>query len=149
MNQVHAFRCDCKKTVYALSRVMFRVFCHCTICQRFNQSEYGDTLVCRAKDLTGPIPNSVSFDTYRSPPNIKRGTCNGCQKPAIEVFESPFLPNIIMVPLAIHRDEPNLPASTGHLFYDRRVHDVSDDKPKHYGYLRSQLTFGRYMLASR
>ncbi len=124
------------------------MLCHCTVCQRFNSAEFGDTLVLRLKDLVGPVPESVSFDTYRPPPNIQRGVCKGCKQPAFELFRSPILPDIAMIPLAMHRDVESVPEPVSHLFYEHRCREFDDNVPKYQGYLRSQLAFGKSLLGS-
>lgn len=145
----YSFECGCGETSYEISRIRFRILCHCTVCQRFNNASYGDTLVLRLSELVSTVPSTVSFDTYRAPPNIKRGICRSCRSPAIEVFESKVLPGIAMVPSAMHCSTPSLPDPKCHLFYEHRAVAVEDELPKHQGYLRSQFAFGRHLLGSR
>jgi len=140
--------CGCGATLYAISRYRFRIVCHCSICQRFNRADCGDTLVCRASDIVEPYADTVEFETYRSPPNIERGVCGRCGDPSVEVFKSMLLPNIVMVPYAVHKHCEGLEDPVGHLFYENRVRDLSDDLPKHNGYLLSQLAFGKHLVRS-
>lgn len=142
------FECECGDTSYSILRARFRIVCHCRVCQRFNDSSYGDTLVLRKADLGSAVPTTVTFDTYRPPPNIQRGVCRSCRNPAIEIFDSRVLPSIVMVPRAMHRDHPSLPTPKCHLFYEHRIVDVHDGLAKHEGYLRSQFAFGRHLFGS-
>ena len=140
--------CRCGDISYAISRYRFRIICHCSICQRFNDADFGDTLVCGASDIIEPHPDSVKFETYRPPPHIQRGVCGSCGAPAIEVFESRVLPDIVMIPFAVHERCKDLEAPVGHLFYENRVRDISDGLPKYRGYLMSQLAFGKHLVRS-
>ncbi|MEO0996305.1 MAG: GFA family protein [Pseudomonadota bacterium] len=143
-------RCACGATGFQTSgAALFRILCHCTICQRFNEADYADVVVYGAASVERPPANTVAFATYKPPPNVQRGKCAKCGQPAIEVFEAPLLPKLTIVPFAMHGDPAGLPAPCGHIFYDKRRADADDDLPKHEGFLRSQLAFGKHLLASR
>lgn len=148
MNERLNLACRCGNTCYAIARYRFRVVCHCSICQRFNQADYGDTLVCRPSDIIEHHPDSVRFDTYRPPPNIQRGVCGSCGDPSVEVFESKLLPNIVMVPYAMHRRHDQIENPVAHLFYESRRRDLSDGVPKYEGYVMSQLAFAKHLVRS-
>ncbi len=128
---------------------LFRIFCHCTICQKFNQAPFADVLVYRAEDVALPQAGAVSFDTCKPPPNVQRGKCATCGQPAIEVFAAPFLPKLTMVPRSMLRSDAELPSPVAHIFYDKRVSDAEDKQPKHQGYIRSQLAFLKYYWIAR
>ena len=140
-------QCPCGKVQFAiLGRPLFRMFCHCTICQRFSQADYADVTVFRGKHV-GPAPEeSVSFRTYRPPPNVLRGTCVSCGKPALDLARIPLFPRLTMVPTGNLVDEEYRLEPVFHAFYRHRVGDARDDLPKYAGYLSSQLAFTAAML---
>lgn len=139
--------CECGSVSYSLpDKPLFRMFCHCSICQKFNDAAYGDIFVYRLADVEQPDKSLVEFSTFRPPPNVQRGKCTSCKKPAIEILESPLLPNLILVPGSMLKHSKSLPDAVGHVFYESRVADVQDDLPKHTGYLKSQLVFGKHLL---
>jgi hypothetical protein len=145
------FACDCGSTSFhSDGEPLFRILCHCTICQKFNGAPFADVLVIRAEDVTLPPPDAVNFETYKPPPNVQRGKCAACAQPAIEVFSAPVLPKLVMVPRAMLRLDAQLPVPIAHIFYDKRVSDAKDTYPKHRGFLKSQLAFLNYLrLANR
>lgn len=142
--------CTCGHVTFNITDPpLFRLLCHCTICQRFNHAPFGDIVVYNAASVESPTPGSVSFDTYRPPPNLQRGKCAHCGDPAIERFEVPLLPKLIMVPMAMHHNDAAKTEPTAHVFYGSRVADADDSLPKHSGYLPSQLAFVKYLIAAR
>lgn len=142
--------CYCGATCFqADGRPLFRILCHCTICQRFNSAPFADVVVFRAEDVSLPPPNTVSFETYKPPPNVQRGKCATCNQPAIEVFAAPVLPKLVMVPRKTFASDTELPVPIAHIFYDKRVSDAKDTYPKHRGFLRSQLAFLNYLRSAR
>jgi len=143
-------RCACGATQFRVTgKPLFRILCHCSICQRFNAADYADVVVYAAAGVELPPADTVSFDTYKPPPNVKRGKCAECQQAAVEVFDAPLFPKLTIVPFAMHTDTAQLPAASSHIFYDKRRADALDDLPKHEGFLRSQLAFGKQLLTSR
>ena len=145
------FVCTCGATSFHTdSEPLFRILCHCTICQRFNSAHFADVLVFRAEDVTLPPRETVNFETYKPPPNVQRGKCATCAQPAVEVFTAPILPKLVMVPRAMFRSDEQLPVPKAHIFYEKRVTDTKDTYPKCQGFLRSQLAFLNYLrLAKR
>ena len=142
--------CSCGATTFRVSGAPpFRILCHCTICQRFNSAPLADILVFRAADVALPPSGVVSFDTYKPPPNVQRGKCATCGQPAVEVFSAPILPKLVMVPRGMFGPDAELPSPAAHIFYDKRVADAGDSRPKYRGYLRSQAAFLRYLLSAR
>lgn len=127
---------------------LFRILCHCTICQQFNDAPFADIVIYNASSISGPEPGTVKYDTYKPPPNVQRGVCTKCGNPSIEQFKLPFLPGLTMIPASIHDNQTALPEPVAHTFYDRRIEDVDDSLPKHKGFISSQLAFGRYLLAA-
>jgi len=140
------FACDCGATsFYSDGEPLFRIICHCTICQKFNSASFGDVLVFRAEDVTLPPPDIVNFEKYKPPPNVQRGKCAACGQPALEVLAAPVLPKLVMVPRAMLTLDAQVPAPIAHMFYDKRVSDAPDTYPKHRGFVRSQLAFLHYV----
>ncbi len=95
-----------------------------------------------------PAAGTIEFTTLRPPPNVQRGKCTSCGQPAIELFETPRLPKLTMVPARMFGEKGDLPAPAAHVFYDKRVRDAEDDLPKYQGYLISQLMFGKFLLSN-
>ena len=142
-------RCPCGATEFTTTGApLFRFLCHCTICQEFNATPFADVVVFRATDVARPAPEKVAFRTYRPPPNVQRGKCTECERPVIEVFESPLMPDLVMVPHHMFQADGRLPEPSAHVFYHRRVGDAHDTLPKHHGYWGSQLAFGKFLLGS-
>ena len=141
--------CACGATTFAASgEPLFRLICHCSICQRFNDAAFADVAVFRAKDVEPPADGSVRFERMRPPPNVQRGSCASCGAPAIELFRSPLMPKLTMVPVQNVGAIETLPEPRAHIFYETRVSDATDNLPKYEGYWRSQLLFGRLLMKS-
>lgn len=126
---------------------LMRVRCHCTVCQKFNDAPFADVVVGRLAEATLPADGLVEFGTYRPPPNVDRGRCAACRKPAVEKFHAPIMPDLVMVPASTFADPARLPLVQGDIFYNRRVADIDDDLPKYNGYIFSQIAFLRWLLA--
>lgn len=142
--------CSCGATrLQTLGPPLFRICCHCTICQRFNDAPFADALVHRAEDVALPPAGTVEFDTYKPPPNVQRGKCATCGQPAAVVFAAPFLPKLVSIPRPMFGEKAELPSPVGHIHYDKRVADAEDPCPKHEGYARSQFAFLKYLWAAR
>ena len=120
---------------------LFRVICHCTICQRFNDADFADVCVMRAGDVELSSAADVKFETYRPPPNVQRGRCPACDGPAVEIFRAPLFPDLVMIPTGNFKRPDVLPRPAAHLFYEHRVADAHDDLPRYKGYLPSQWAF--------
>ena len=142
--------CSCGATSYrTLGMPLFRFFCHCTLCQRFNDAPFADIVVFRAEDVVLPSPGSVIFDTYRPPPNVQRGKCATCGQPAVSVFATRFLPRLVTVPRPMFTSDAELPSPMGHGFYDTRVSDAKDSLPKYEGYFRNLFVFLKHVWLAR
>lgn len=141
--------CSCGATKFDVTgSPLFRVICHCTICQRFNEAPFADVTVFRAKNVNAPPAKMVDYETYRRPPNLQRGKCVNCSGAAIELFSAPLLPKLIIIPSENFTSGELLPEPSGHIFYERRESDVQDGLPKYCGYWRSQRAFGRFLIRS-
>jgi hypothetical protein len=142
--------CSCGTTRFQTrGEPLFRFFCHCTICQRFNDAPFADILVFRAEDVVLPPSGTVMFDTYRPPPNVQRGKCATCGQPAAGVFTAWFLPRLITVFRPMFRSDAELPEPVGHAFYETRVADANDPLPKYEGYFRNQVAFLKVLWLAR
>lgn len=135
--------CQCGKTSLAVTgRALFRAYCHCLICQEFNQADYADITVFRARDVGLADEAGVAFRVYQQPPLVQRGTCKHCGKPAMERLNIPLMPRMTVIPTPNIRDWGDLPKASFHMFYHRRRADMRDDLPKYSGFLNSQMHFG-------
>jgi hypothetical protein len=142
-------RCSCGACEFRVTgKPLFRIFCHCTICRRFNAAPFADVVMYRSRDVENPTLGAVNFETYRPPPNVQSGKCAKCSKAAIEVFESRLLPSLTMVPFTMFESGTDMAQPSAHVFYEKRETEVNDALPKHCGYLRSQAAFGRYLVLS-
>ena len=142
-------QCPCGQTQFGVQgRPLLRAFCHCTICQAFNQAPYADVTLFRAKAVNMPSPDLVEYRTYRPPPAIQRGVCPACHRPALEVMNILPMPKLVIVPSANIRDPELFADPSLHIFYNHRVDDVNDGLPKFNGYLNSQLAFGHRLIRS-
>lgn len=142
----HLCQCSCGAVRIAVrSAPLFRVLCHCTICQSFNSKPFADVTVFRAKGVDLPKDNTVEFRTYRPPPAVQRGKCSTCGGAAIELAA---MPKLVIIPSANFNDTAFLPAPAMHIFYDRRVADIDDHLPKYSGYWRSEMAFFGRLFAS-
>jgi hypothetical protein len=142
-------KCFCGSVRFnARGRPIFRGFCHCTICQAFNQAPFADVTLFRSKDVDMPDPASLQYKTYRPPPAVQRGKCLACGRPAIEFLRIFPMPKLIIVPSANILDATLVPDPSLHIFYNRRVADIVDNLPKFNGYWKSQLAFGHKLTVS-
>ena len=142
--------CSCGATRFeTLGMPLVRFYCHCTICQRFNDVPFADMLVFRAEDVALPPAGTVIFDSYRPPPNVQRGKCASCGQPAVTVFKSRYLPRLVTVPRPMFRSDAELPSPVAHGFYEKRVSDANDQLPKYEGYFRNQIAFLKHLWLAR
>ena len=138
--------CSCGATRYRVAApALFRMYCHCTICQEFTGAAHSALSVFAAAAVTLPPAAAVSFGRYRPPPAINRGKCRACGAPSVEVMDLPLLPKLVFVPTANLAPAQQL-APSAHFFYNRRLQAAADGLPKYGGYWPSQLAFGRLYL---
>lgn len=136
-------QCQCGHARFSISgRPLVRGFCHCLICQAFNQAAFADITVFYARDVHLHDESTVAFRAHQQPPMLKRGCCTQCGKPAIERLNIPLMPALVVIPTANLSDPSLAPQSALHIFYNRRQADVDDGLPKYCGYLSSQTHFG-------
>ena len=142
--------CSCGATRFrTLGKPLLRFFCHCTLCQKFNDAPFADIIVFRAEDVELPPQGTVTFDTYRPPPNVQRGKCATCGQPAVSVFTVRFMPKLVTVPRPMFSSDAELPSPVAHGFYDTRVSDAHDALPKYEGYFRNQIAFLKHLWLAR
>lgn len=140
-------QCDCGATrFYVSGPALLRAYCHCTICQAYNQGPFADVCLFRAQDVEVPPAEQVSFKSWQPPGLVLRGQCTACSKPALEKLRMPGLPKLVLVPSANLADSVDVPQPKLHMFYNSRVADMDDKLPKYNGYLASQMGYMRHML---
>ncbi len=132
--------CPCGDSQFVVrSKPFARFFCHCTICQSLYQQPYADATVLRGRDVTLPEKHGFQFRKYRSPPAVNRGICPSCNSPIIALLGlGPFF-RLAFTASRNYSDQSVLPAPGAHIFYERRVADISDAVPKYSGYWRSEF----------
>lgn len=141
--------CRCGAARFTMvGKPLLRAYCHCLICQEFNEADYGDVTVFYAKDVALADESTVDFRVYQQPPLVKRGKCTRCGKPAIEKLSIPLLPRMALVPSNNISDSEFLPTPAFHMFYHRRKADVADNLPKYNGFLNSQSRFSLAIVMS-
>jgi len=141
--------CKCGRVQFeATGEPLFRAYCHCTICQSFNDADLADILVTRSRDVLVEGRENIAFKTHQNPPLLKRGRCSDCGGVAIEEMTIPLLPRLTIIPLQTISQAAQLPPSSFHMFYHRRTADVEDTLPKHSSYISSQVRFSTSLLKS-
>jgi hypothetical protein len=141
-------QCSCGETTFSVQgSPLLRCYCHCTICQEFNQAAFADISIYMAKNVALPSPESLEYKAYRPPPAVQRGKCKSCGSPAVEFLQIPLLAKLIIIPTnTLHQDCVVDPAL--HMFYNSRVSDVDDGLAKFNGYWKSQAAFGHKLIVS-
>lgn len=128
--------CQCKSNhVLLVNQPIIRFICHCLVCQKYTNKAYSDVSIFLHKDVKHRQIKATSFKRYKLPPNIRRGLCQKCQQPSIELG---ILGQLVLLPTMNILDQKFLPPPSMHLFYHRRVVDVEDDLPKYDGLMSSQ-----------
>ena len=137
-----AGHCACGAVQFEVTgRPLLRAFCHCLICQEFNQAAFADVTVFRTRDVALPHDERIQYRVYKQPPLVKRGTCTSCGKPAVERIALPLLPKMTVIPSGNIVEQAALPTPAMHIFYHRRLEDANDDLPKYSGFFKSQSSF--------
>lgn len=139
-------QCACGQCRFPISgKPLMRMLCHCRICQKFNDSAFADIAIFRSGDIDLPDANPVEFQQHKSVMAVQRGKCTRCGKPAVERFDQPLLPTLVMMP-SQNLPVELLPQPVLHMFYHRRLADADDNLPKYSGALRSQLGMMRHLI---
>lgn len=135
--------CRCGRARFSITgRPLLRAYCHCLICQEFNELDYADITVFYRKDVSLEAEDTVVFRVHQQPPLLRRGKCKSCGKPVIERLNIPLIPSMTIVPSYNVEDAAFLPEPKLHIFYHRRKADIIDTLPKYSGFLNSQSHFG-------
>lgn len=133
-------QCSCGHVNFTVKgKPLVRGYCHCTICQEFNQAHYADVCIFRARDIEMPKAQEVEFRAYTSPAIVHRGKCVKCHGPAVEFVSLPFMPKLVIVPSGNIDSTVVLPDASFHIFYRSRVNDMVDNVSKFNGYMSSQI----------
>ena len=141
-HQKNSGRCSCGSIEFeTTASPICRAYCHCTICQNFNNSEYADVTAFLAKSVTSIDDRKIDYKVYKQPPMLKRGICRECRSPAIEKLNIPLMPKLILVPSTNIDNALLLPEPVMHIFYDKRTHDADDGLKKYSGFIPSQVGF--------
>lgn len=139
--------CKCGLVQFGVTgKLLFRAYCHCTICQSFNDADFADILVLRSKDVSVEGRDSIAFKNYRNPPLLKRGRCSVCNGVAVEEMTIPLFPRLTIIPLQTLGQPAELPPPSFHMFYHRRTADADDTIPKYSGYISSQTRFSASLM---
>ena len=142
-------QCNCGKTKVSFSgEPLFRVHCHCSICQSVYQQPFADFVVLSTKQIQSPVDPAIQFKKHRSPPAVNRGLCPHCKKPVLAKLSLGPGIGMAFIPAANFPNSTKLPAAAFHTFYDRRVADIDDHTPKINGYWPSQLAVTKLALSS-
>ena len=142
-----AARCECGHVRFSVDGPpLLRGFCHCSICQAFNNAPFADITLFRRKHVSMPDDATVSYRNFMKPAMLYRGSCVVCHTPAVEYLDVPLMPEVIIVPTGNLVNEALAPEPSLHIFYGSRVADVDDGLPKHSSYLPSQCAFGWRLL---
>jgi hypothetical protein len=123
-----------------------RLFCHCTICQKAYSKPFADVTYFWADSV--PLANNqpVEFHRHRAPPAMRRGRCVKCGNPVLSLLGRVPIA-LAFVPSQNFPRPAELPLPDCHIFYDRRVADISDSIPKVSGYWASEAHVTRSILA--
>jgi len=142
-------RCPCGASTFTVhGRPVVRFLCHCLICQSLYQRPFADVTALWASSVRLPADSKVRFKHYRPPPALNRGTCPSCQAPVVGFLRlAPFL-RLGFVPSQNFSCPAELPTPSAHVFYHRRVKDVSDELPKVSGYWPSEFLVTRFVVRS-
>jgi hypothetical protein len=133
-------QCCCGSTKFAISApAITRAYCHCTVCQKFNDAPFADVVIYRKRDISLEDETKIEFNTYKAPPALQRGKCKSCGKPAIEFLNIPLFPGLVVVPVEVIGEDVKIPEPSCHLFYNQRHQNHIDGLPQHSGFLTSQL----------
>ena len=144
MQQACSCRCGASRFMVS-GEPIGRFFCHCTICQAFNSRPFADVAAFFARAVTMPQDSAVAFRRYRPPPAVDRGSCPTCGGPVVAFMALGPLKFFAFVPSQNFERPSELPESSLHIFYDRRVAEVTDTLPKVSGYWSSETAVSRML----
>jgi hypothetical protein len=141
--------CSCGAFSFETRKVpSARFVCHCLFCQDFTGLPHADVTVLASRHVDAVGMERLSYRKYRPPPNLNRGRCRICGKPAIETMGAWPL-KLMFIPSANFVEQELLPPVHMHVFYNRRVADVTDDLPKYEHYWPSQFAIAKLIIGWR
>ena len=116
-----------------------RFFCHCAICQKVFRKPFSDATYFWAEAVALPGDQPVEFRRYRPPPALRRGNMRQMHEPRRRAPDT-WSPDVRLafVPSQNFPEPAELPAPDRHIFYHRRVADISNSVPKLSGYWPSE-----------
>ena len=120
-----------------------RFICHCLVCQKYTGRAFSDVSVFIRSDIKHMDIQASTFKRYKLPPNIQRGRCRHCHQPSIEFG---LLGQMVIIASRNLSPSQALPPPSLHIFYHRRVQDITDHLPKYSGFALSQLYAGKVLL---
>lgn len=140
--------CPCGAAGFSIrGKPLGRFFCHCLICQRVYEAPFADVTVFWVGSERLLSQDEVVFKRYRLPPALQRGTCRACGSPVFGYLRlAPFV-RLLFVPTHNIKPSVGVPEPSAHIFYHRRVQEVTDSLPKFSGYWRSELEVSRLVLS--
>lgn len=134
------FCCPCRAAQFTVqARPLMRFICHCRICQSVYRAPFADVTAFMASALSVSTPEKVIFRRLRPPPAVSRGACTECGSPVVGFLRLAPLVKLGFVPTRNLAGLAETPEPKLHIFYDRRVADVTDALPKVSGYWASEL----------
>ena len=153
MHQTCSRRCGASRLAVS-GEPMGRFYCHCMICQAVYKQPYADVTAFPARAVTLTGEGALTFRRYRPPLALDRGRCPVCSAPVVAFMALGPLKMFAFAPSQNFERQSELPQASLHVFYHRRVVDVTDSLPKVSGYWASgaalsRLIFGGMMGARR
>ncbi|PTQ01389.1 GFA family protein [Vibrio splendidus] len=135
-------QCSCGQCQFELEgEALFRIICHCNICQQYNQGQYADNTIFKVKKMKLNDPESNIFEYHRLPKMVSRGRCSQCSMPTIEKFTLIPQANIVIIPNANLPKEYLLMQPAAHICCATKQSPINDNIKEINGDLTSQLVF--------
>ncbi len=136
----HNCQCPCGTNQFsAKGEPIVRFFCHCSICQDKYNAPFADVALFKLSSVALP-EQAVTYGQYKRFVAIDRGICDDCHKPVMAKMGAGEKGYAFIAAQNFANPEA-LPASSMHVFYGTRAHDVDDLLPKHHNWLSSQWAF--------
>jgi len=149
MTEANSVQCSCGlNTVEIIAAPLFGAYCHCTLCQDYNQAPYACVAVYKASAVLPIDESHIHFKAYKKPELVQRGRCSKCSHPVMEKVAVPLMPKLTIIPSSMFADKSALPSPSMHIFYDKRIADVNDQVKKYSGFMASQMAFSSKLIRS-
>ncbi len=142
--------CGCGQSKFNVDGVPIGRFkCHCTICQSLYKKPFVDVVMLWSGAIKLPEYQPFTFRKYRSPPALRRSTCNACGSSVVGLLSlAPFV-GLAFVQCSNFSDQSVLPPPSVHIFYHSRVMNVEDNLPKVSGYWASEWAVSKLLVTGR